>query len=184
MRGGMAIGALAMGSRERGGFSDTQVELLKTFAEQAVIAIGSAETYRALQIRTEDLHRSLDYQGATIDVLKVMSTSTSDTQPVFDIILRPRDDVVRLPVWWSWRVRRRTDAPPGRGRAFDPDMARRSARRLSQTPLRREHGRTGHSGRAIHYVRDYLAEPDIGQTCRDMDHDPLSTVPLFRDEPW
>ena len=55
MRGGMAIGALAMGSRERGGFSDTQVELLKTFAEQAVIAIGSAETYRALQTRTAEL---------------------------------------------------------------------------------------------------------------------------------
>ena len=49
MRGGMPIGALALGSRERGGFSDSQVELLQTFAEQAVIAITSAETYRALQ---------------------------------------------------------------------------------------------------------------------------------------
>jgi two-component system NtrC family sensor kinase len=45
MRGGAAIGALVLGSRERGGLSDSQVELLKTFAEQAVIAIGSAETY-------------------------------------------------------------------------------------------------------------------------------------------
>ena len=60
MRGGIAIGALAMGSRERGGFSDTQVELLKTFAEQAVIAISAPRLYRALQIGTEDLHRSLD----------------------------------------------------------------------------------------------------------------------------
>ena len=49
VRGDVAIGALAMGSRDRGGFSDTQVDLLKTFAEQAVIAIGSAETYRALR---------------------------------------------------------------------------------------------------------------------------------------
>ena len=55
LRGDVALGALALGSRERGGFSDSQVELLKTFAEQAVIAITSAETYRALQARTSDL---------------------------------------------------------------------------------------------------------------------------------
>jgi len=60
MRGGVPIGTLHMGSRERGGFSDTQIELLKTFAEQAVIAISSAETYRALESRTRELSQSLD----------------------------------------------------------------------------------------------------------------------------
>jgi GAF domain-containing protein len=54
----VAIGALALGSRERGGFSDTQIQLLQTFAEQAVIAITSAETYRALQGRTSDLQEA------------------------------------------------------------------------------------------------------------------------------
>ena len=58
MRGEVAIGALALGGRERGGFSGSQIELLKTFAEQAVIAITSAETYRALQTRTSDLQES------------------------------------------------------------------------------------------------------------------------------
>src|SRR6266446_4575073 len=58
LRGGVAIGALALGSRERGGFSDSQVELLETFAEQAVITITSAETYRALRTRTGELARS------------------------------------------------------------------------------------------------------------------------------
>src|SRR5882762_7681996 len=86
MRGGVPIGTLHMGSRERGGFSDTQVELLKTFAEQAVIAIGSAETYRALQTRTTDLQESLEYQTATSDVLNVISRSPSDIQPVLDTI--------------------------------------------------------------------------------------------------
>ena len=52
LRDGEPIGAIASDCREPGGFSDSQIELLKTFAEQAVIAITSAETYRALQTRT------------------------------------------------------------------------------------------------------------------------------------
>src|SRR5438270_12378385 len=50
MRGNLPVGALHMGSRERGGFSDAQVELLQTFADQAVIAITSSETYRQFSI--------------------------------------------------------------------------------------------------------------------------------------
>jgi two-component system, NtrC family, sensor kinase len=82
MRGGVPIGTLQMGSRERGGFSDTQVELLKTFAEQAVIAIGSAETYRTLQTRTTDLQESLQFQTATAEVLRVIASSPTDVKPV------------------------------------------------------------------------------------------------------
>ena len=87
MRAGVPIGTLHMGSRERGGFSDTQVELLKTFAEQAVIAIGSAETYRALQTRTADLQESLQQQIATAEVLKVISSSPGKLEPVFQALL-------------------------------------------------------------------------------------------------
>ena len=87
MRGGVPIGTLQMGSRERGGFSDIQVELLKTFADQAVIAIGSAETYRALQTRTTDLQESLQQQTATADVLKAISRSTFDLQTVLHTLV-------------------------------------------------------------------------------------------------
>ena len=61
-----------------GGYSDAQIELLQTFAEQAVIAISSAETYRALQTRTEDLQELLNYQTAIGDVLKVISRAAYD----------------------------------------------------------------------------------------------------------
>ncbi len=57
-RDGAVIGVIAANAKEPGGFSDIQIELLKTFGEQAVIAITSAETYRALQTRTGELARS------------------------------------------------------------------------------------------------------------------------------
>jgi GAF domain len=89
LRDGAAIGAVSIASEEIGGFTDSQVALLQTFAEQAVIAITSAETYRELQQRTNDLQESLEYQTATSDVLKVLSRSTFDLNRYLRLSSRP-----------------------------------------------------------------------------------------------
>jgi GAF domain-containing protein/nitrogen-specific signal transduction histidine kinase len=82
MRDGEAIGAINITRRQSGEFSPAQIELLQVFANQAVIAITSAETYRALQGRTADLQESLDYQTATSEVLKVISRTGFDLHPM------------------------------------------------------------------------------------------------------
>jgi GAF domain-containing protein len=86
LREGAPVGAITVGRPLPGAFPSTQVELLRTFADQALIAIENVRLFTELQARNRDLSESLEQQTATSDILRVISRSQTDVQPVFDTI--------------------------------------------------------------------------------------------------
>src|SRR5262249_6451849 len=87
LRDGQSVGAITLGKREPTPFSEQQIQLLKTFADQAVIAIENVRLFEAEQARTRELSESLEQQTATSNVLEVISRSAFDLQPVFETVV-------------------------------------------------------------------------------------------------
>src|SRR5215472_10772544 len=88
LREGTAIGALTLTRTSARPFSDKQIELVTTFADQAVIAIENVRLFDEVQARTRELSEALEHQTATSEVLNVISRSPTDAQPVFDAIVQ------------------------------------------------------------------------------------------------
>ncbi|HEU0081880.1 MAG TPA: GAF domain-containing protein, partial [Bradyrhizobium sp.] len=84
---GAVIGMVSVTRKQAGTFAVHHVELLRTFAAQAVIAIENVRLFDEVQARTRDLTESLEQQTATSEVLEVISASTGELEPVFQKML-------------------------------------------------------------------------------------------------
>jgi GAF domain-containing protein len=163
LREGTAIGTIQIRRPEVRPFTDEQIGLLQTFADQAVIAIENVRLFKELEERNGELSEALEQQTATSEILRVISSSPTDVQPVFDAI--------------ATNAARLCDAVNGLVIRFDGQLLHLAAQynvdpeRLAavKQAYPRPPDRGALSGRAI-LTRDVVHVPDVSK-------DPEYTLP-------
>jgi two-component system NtrC family sensor kinase len=168
LRDGRPIGSINLWRRDVRPFSDKQIELLKTFADQAVIAIENVRLFKELETRNHDLTEALGRQTATAEILRIISQSQTEVQPVFDAIV---DNAMRLFRAWSASVLRLDGelmhliAMRGGLPGSDEYMRRQQSPRpiYSVTPA----GRCVATRTVVH-IHDVESDPTLDQPIRDM----------------
>jgi len=178
MRDGAVIGMISVTRKSPGPFGDHHVQLLRTFADQAVIAI---ENVRLFNETTQALER----QTATAEVLQVISGSITDAQPVFDVIAESAARLTGAEYGWVFRF-----AGDWIHAASSFGVNRPGVQAaLKAFPMPASGGsivaRAIRDG-AVQNVADVLAEPDIAETIRQLakstGYRSVLSVPMIRDK--
>ncbi len=172
LREGRAIGAITVMRSRVGAFADGQIDLLKTFADQAVIAIENTRLFG-------ELHQSLSRQTATADVLKAISQSAFDLQRVFEVVCENALSLCGADKAFLFR--------------FDGEMLRSVVAKnaspelldfVAKNPIKPgRHTATARAAllRQTVYIEDVANDPDFTYGARDVD--PLRTtlsVPILK----
>ncbi|MGZ8263619.1 MAG: GAF domain-containing protein [Burkholderiales bacterium] len=88
LKEGRVVGAIIIYRPEVRPFTQEQIDLVSTFASQAVIAIENVRLFKQLEARNRDLTESLEQQTATAEILRIIASSPSDIQPVLDAVAK------------------------------------------------------------------------------------------------
>jgi GAF domain-containing protein len=158
LREGNCVGVMSMSRNVTQPFTDKQIDLVTTFADQAVIAIENVRLFDEVQTRSRELTESLEFQTATSEVLKVISSSKFDLQPVLDTLI---ETAARLCAADIGAIRRRVGDSYQLAATFGykPEW-RTHVERYSDTPTRgSSFGRTAIEGRTVH-IPDVLNDPE------------------------
>jgi GAF domain-containing protein len=181
LREGIPIGVLVLTRSEVEPFTDKQIQLATTFADQAVIAIENVRLFDEVQARTRELSEALEQQTATSEVLRVISSSPTDIRPVLDAILQTAGRLCASEYAVFFKLQ------DGKYHVAGSNNAEAAyIKYLSEHPISPDRGslvgRTAVERRTIH-IPDCLADPEY--TLHDYQrvgkHRSMLGVPLLRD---
>src|SRR5262249_12649892 len=182
LREGLPIGILLLHRAIVRAFTDKQIELVETFADQAVIAIENVRLFDEVQARTREVQESLEYQTAISEVLSVISRSPSDVQPVLDTIAETAQRLCHSEQAYVMKLDRGCYYP-----AAGKDVEPARIEYLRQHPVMPDRGsvcgRVAVERRTIHVI-DALADPEytLSMTGERSGFRTILGIPLLRED--